>query len=64
MKRANASERIGLNLRQLVELHRVILVMRQRMERVRHTDLVIRTHADFLRHHESRDPRDIRRLVG
>ncbi len=50
----------GLQLRQLHEAGRIIVMVRQRMERVGNTDMRISLVADLGRHHERHDSRHIR----
>ncbi len=46
---------VGLDGRQTGELRRIVLMMGQRMEGIRHADHVVGAHADLLRDHEGGD---------
>ena len=50
---------IGLHLRQAVHLALLVVVMRQRMERVGDADVVVGLAADFSRHHEGENARHV-----
>ena len=51
---------VRLHLDQALHLRRFVVVVRQRMERVGHADVVVGLAADLGRHHEGEDARHVR----